>query len=162
MKRGSVRTYASSSTFFFLLPLPERGAAAVFSLSWLCLGIMSFRSHVPVLFRKGVRVVRDDDQNSTDLMKCIQSLQEKEEADGVDVGGLLLPFAHDRPAIQEFIISLLYFMLFFSDSLRRRLTLWLLWATRSDRPLVVVSTQAPQKRTPTVRRRGRERRLGPR
>ena len=42
-------------------------------------------------FRKGVRVVRDDDQNSTDLMKCIWSLQEKEEADGVDVGGLLLP-----------------------------------------------------------------------
>ena len=32
-------------------------------------------------------VVRDDDQDSTDLMKCIQSLQEKEEADGVDVGG---------------------------------------------------------------------------
>jgi thiamine pyrophosphokinase len=43
------------------------------------------------MFRKGVRVVRDDDQDSTDLMKCIQSLQEKEEADGVDVGGLLLP-----------------------------------------------------------------------
>ncbi|KAF8501701.1 thiamine pyrophosphokinase [Russula emetica] len=34
---------------------------------------------------RGVRVVRDDDQNSTDLMKCIRSLQEKEEADGVDV-----------------------------------------------------------------------------
>ncbi|KAI0279731.1 thiamine pyrophosphokinase [Russula aff. rugulosa BPL654] len=33
---------------------------------------------------RGVRVVQDDDQNSTDLMKCIRSLQEKEEADGVD------------------------------------------------------------------------------
>jgi len=33
---------------------------------------------------RGVRVVRDDDQNSTDLMKCIRALQEKEEADGVD------------------------------------------------------------------------------
>jgi thiamine pyrophosphokinase len=33
---------------------------------------------------RGVLVVRDDDQNSTDLMKCIQSLQEKEEADGTD------------------------------------------------------------------------------
>ena len=44
-------------------------------------------AHVSLFFRKGVLVVRDDDQDSTDLMKCIQSLQEKEEADGVDVGG---------------------------------------------------------------------------
>jgi len=47
-------------------------------------------------FRKGVRVVREDDQDSTDLMKCIRSLQEKEEADGVDVGGPLLPLARTR------------------------------------------------------------------
>jgi len=33
---------------------------------------------------RGVRVVRDDSQDSTDLMKCIQSLHEKEESDGVD------------------------------------------------------------------------------
>lgn len=34
---------------------------------------------------KGVPVVKDDDQDSTDLMKCLCSLQEKEKADGVDV-----------------------------------------------------------------------------
>lgn len=90
-------------------------------------------------------------------MKCIQSLEEKEEADGVDVGGLLLPFAHDCRRSKEIYISLLPL-----DSLRRRLTCWLLWATRSDRPLVIVSTQASEKRTPTIRRCGRERRLGPR
>ena len=43
---------------------------------------------------------------------------------------------------------------FFSDTLRRRLALWLLWATRSDRPLIIVSTQAPEKRTSAIRRRG--------
>ncbi|KAI0250257.1 thiamine pyrophosphokinase [Lactifluus subvellereus] len=32
----------------------------------------------------GVPVVQDDDQDSTDLTKCIRSLQEKEEADGAD------------------------------------------------------------------------------
>jgi thiamine pyrophosphokinase len=79
MKRGSVGVQHT-----FLLPLPERGCL-------LCVGIIFIRSHVSVLFRKGVQVVRDDDQNSTDLMKCIRSLQEKEEADGVDVGGILLP-----------------------------------------------------------------------
>ena len=93
-------------------------------------------------------------------MKCIQSLQEKEEADGVDVGGLFLPLhaiASDPSLIfPTFPLSIM------PDSLRRRLTLWLLWATRSDRPLIIVSTQTPEKRTPTVRRCGRERRLGPR
>ena len=43
---------------------------------------------------------------------------------------------------------------FFTDSSRRRLALWLLWATRSDRPLIIVSTQAPEKRSSTIRRRG--------
>jgi hypothetical protein len=38
----------------------------------------------PSLF-KGVQVLQDDDQNSTDLMKCIHSLQEKEKLDGIDV-----------------------------------------------------------------------------
>jgi thiamine pyrophosphokinase len=33
-----------------------------------------------------VPIVQDDDQNSTDLMKCIRSLEEKEKADGADVG----------------------------------------------------------------------------
>jgi len=33
---------------------------------------------------RGVPVVQDDDLNSTDLMKCIRSLQEKEQGDGVD------------------------------------------------------------------------------
>ncbi|KAI0303812.1 thiamine pyrophosphokinase [Multifurca ochricompacta] len=33
---------------------------------------------------QGVSVVQDDDLNSTDLMKCIRSLQEKEEVDGDD------------------------------------------------------------------------------
>ncbi|KAI0001491.1 thiamine pyrophosphokinase Thi80 [Russula compacta] len=33
---------------------------------------------------RGVPVVQDDDQYSTDLMKCLHSLQEKEEADAVD------------------------------------------------------------------------------
>jgi len=33
---------------------------------------------------RGVQVVQDDDQNSTDLMKCIHSLQEKEKRDGID------------------------------------------------------------------------------
>jgi len=32
---------------------------------------------------QGVRVIKDEDLDSTDLMKCIQSLQEKEEADGL-------------------------------------------------------------------------------
>jgi hypothetical protein len=41
---------------------------------------------VIIVLSKGVLVVRDDDQDSTDLMKCLRSLQEKEEADGVDVG----------------------------------------------------------------------------
>ena len=105
-------------------------------------------SHV-CRFRKGVRVIRDDDQNSTDLMKCVQSLQEKEEADGVDVGGGSL--LHARfPAIPR---NLYFENASFSDSLRRRLTWWLLWATRSDRPFIIVSTQAPEKRTSTVRRR---------
>jgi len=49
-------------------------------------------------------------------MKCIQSLQEKEEADGIDVGGLLLPLhaiAGD-PAIYIFLLPLLYqYTLFF-------------------------------------------------
>lgn len=110
-----------------------------------------------VLFRKGVRVVRDDDQNSTDLMKCIWSLQGKEEADRVDVGGLFLAFAFafacDSPCDPGIIISLLYHA-FFLDSLRRRLTWWLLWATRSDRPSIIISTQTPEERTPTVRRHG--------
>ena len=90
----------------FLLPLPERDCL-------LCVGVISFRSHVSVLFRKGVRVVRDDDQNSTDLMKCIRSLQEKEEADGVDVGGLLLPLHTRFPAIQKFTFPFYYTLFFF-------------------------------------------------
>jgi hypothetical protein len=97
-------------------------------------------------------------------MKCIGSLQEKEEADGVDVGGLLSPL-HAIAGDLRIDISLrplIYYTLFFSESLRRRLAWWFLWATRSDRPLIIVSTQAPEKRTPTIRRRGRERRLGPR
>jgi thiamine pyrophosphokinase len=87
----------------FLLPLPERGRL-------LYVGVIYFRSHVSVLFRKGVRVVRDDDQNSTDLMKCIRSLQEKEEADGVDVGGIPLPFHHDsRRSRNLFPFSIILF-----------------------------------------------------
>lgn len=56
----------------------------------------------------------------------------------------------------------IYIYISFSDSLRRRLTWWLLWATRSDSPFIIVSTQATEKRTPNVRRRGRERRMGAR
>jgi len=103
-----------------------------------------------------VRVVRDDSQDSTDLMKCIGSLQEKEEADGVDVGGLLLSLHAIPSKHQEFIFPnppVLYRTIF-PDSLRRRLTWWLLWATRSDGPLIIVSTQASEKRTSAVRRRG--------
>jgi thiamine pyrophosphokinase len=87
--REDVRRYyetrVSRCSTHFLLLAPAR--------AWLFAVCRYYiiRSHVSVLFRKGVRVVRDDDQYSTDLMKCIQSLQEKEEADGVDVGGLLLP-----------------------------------------------------------------------
>ncbi|KAI9512054.1 thiamine pyrophosphokinase Thi80 [Russula earlei] len=36
---------------------------------------------------RGVPVVQDDDLDTTDLMKCVRSLQEKEMADGLDVGG---------------------------------------------------------------------------
>lgn len=144
------------------LPLAPARARPAAVCSWYVLVLCLFAHMCPVLFRKGVRVVRDDDQNSTDLMKCIRSLQEKEEADGVDVGALLLPFAHDPRRSRNLYSPSLFYSSFFLESLRRRLTLWLLWATRSDRPLVVVSTQAPEKRTPTVRRRGRERRLGPR
>jgi hypothetical protein len=156
--RRYYETRVSRCPTHFLLPLPEHGC---FAVCWYYI----IRSHVSVLFRKGVRVVRDDDQDSTDLMKCIQSLQDKEKADGVDVGGLLLPLhpiASD-PGIYVSPLPLRYqYVLFLSDSLRRRLIGWLLWATRSDRPLIIISTQAPEKRTPTIRRRGRERRLGPR
>jgi hypothetical protein len=50
----------------------------------------------------------------------------------------------------------------FLDSLRRRITWWLLWAARSNNPHIIVSAQAPEKRTSSFRRRGRERRLGTR
>ena len=140
-----------TSYIFCLCPCPSVAVCWV-----LVLYIISFRSYVSVLFRKGVRVVRDDDQDSTDLMKCIRSLQEKEleGADGVDVGG--------RCLCTRIPVNLYYFPPSFSDSLRRRLTWWLLWATGSDRPLIIVPTQAPEERTPTIRRHGRERRLGPR
>lgn len=65
MKRGSVGT-VNTLPSSKVNPLP--GAVVIIVLS------------------KGVLVVRDDDQDSTDLMKCLRSLQEKEEADGVDVG----------------------------------------------------------------------------
>lgn len=38
--------------------------------------------------------------------------------------------------------SLSYYI--FLDSLRRRLTWWPLWATRPDRPYIIVSAQAPE------------------
>lgn len=98
-------------------------------------------------------VVRDDDQNSTDLMKCIQSLQEKEEADGIDVGGR---------TTEGFFSSFLILLHFFLDFLRRHLARWHLWATRSDHPHIIIPAQAPEKRTSVFRRHGRECRLGPR
>lgn len=70
-----------------------------------------FIAHSSLFYSKGVPVVRDDDQYSTDLMKCLHSLQEKEEADGVDVGGLLHPESRR-------IIGL--FFLFFSPPLLSR------------------------------------------
>ena len=47
------------------------------------------------------------------------------------------------------------------DSLRRRLTRWLVWAARPDHSHVIFSAQAPQKRPPDFRRCGRERGVGP-
>jgi hypothetical protein len=54
-----------------------------------------------------VLVVQDHDQDSTDLMKCLQSLQEKEEADGVDVGGPI--FANPSPGKQGIFFYCNYF-----------------------------------------------------
>jgi hypothetical protein len=44
--------------------------------------------------QKGVPVVQDNDENSTDLMKCIESLQEKENSEGSDVGVFAAPKLH--------------------------------------------------------------------
>jgi hypothetical protein len=44
---------------------------------------------------KGVQVVQDNDQYSTDLMKSIQSLQEKEKRDGVDVRRTVSLYTHE-------------------------------------------------------------------
>ena len=49
------------------------------------LTLLDARCFAHVFLFKGVPVVKDDDQDSTDLMKCLLSLQEKEQADGVDV-----------------------------------------------------------------------------
>ena len=80
-------------------------------------------SHV-CRFRKGVRVVRDDDQDSTDLIKCVRSLQEKEEADGVDVGaGSLLHARFPRNLYLYFLFRLLttssYLVASLGDSIRQ-------------------------------------------
>ena len=99
MKRGSVHTL-----------LPERGR--LLCAVAIAIAIASVAHNRSVLFRKGVRVVRDDDQDSTDLMKCIRSLQEKEEAEGVDVGGLHLPFTRFLGDTGIYIF-LLHFTLFF-------------------------------------------------
>ena len=115
---------------------------------------------------KGVPVVKDDDQDSTDLMKCLCSLQEKEKADGVDVRRTR-SIAHTHEVPQRtgggfMALSLFSFFFFFlmallycvSDSLRRRLTRRLVRAARPDHPHIVFSAQAPQKRTPVFRRDG--------
>ena len=52
--------------------------------------LASSRAHV-FSCQKGVPVVQDNDENSTDLMKCIESLQEQESAEGSDVGVFAAP-----------------------------------------------------------------------
>ena len=61
----------------------KRLNSAILSLPLLAL--LDARCFAHVSLSKGVPVVKDDDQDSTDLMKCLRSLQEKERADGVDV-----------------------------------------------------------------------------
>jgi hypothetical protein len=55
---------------------------------------------------KGVPVVQDDDVNSTDLMKCIRSLEEKEKCEGADVRHTLVAHEFWRTGFFIFISSL--------------------------------------------------------